>query len=68
MESRTFLIPDISCKHCVMTIKNELNDIEGVSRVKGDPEKKEITVEWEAPATLERIRSVLKEINYPAAD
>ena len=68
MESRTFLIPDISCKHCVMTIKNELNDIEGVSRVKGDPEKKEITVEWEAPATLERIKSVLKEINYPAAD
>jgi copper chaperone CopZ len=68
MESETFLIPDISCKHCVMTIKNELNDIEGVSRVKGDPEKKEITVEWEAPATLERIKSVLKEINYPAAD
>jgi copper chaperone len=68
MESKTFLIPDISCKHCVMTIKNELNDIEGVSRVKGDPEKKEITVEWEAPATLERIKSVLKEINYPAAD
>jgi len=68
MESRTFLIPDISCKHCVMTIKNELNDIEGVSRVEGDPEKKEITVEWEAPATLERIKSVLKEINYPAAD
>jgi copper chaperone len=68
MESKTFLIPDISCKHCVMTIKNELNDIEGVSRVNGDPEKKEITVEWEAPATLERIKSVLKEINYPAAD
>ena len=68
MESKTFSIPDISCKHCVMTIKNELNDIEGVSRVKGDPEKKEITVEWEAPATLERIKSVLKEINYPAAD
>jgi copper chaperone len=68
MESKTFLIPDISCSHCVMTIKNELNDIEGVSRVEGDPQKKEITVEWEAPATLEKIRSVLKEINYPAAD
>jgi copper chaperone len=68
MESKTFLIPDISCSHCVMTVKNELNDIEGVSRVEGDPQKKEITVEWEAPATLEKIRSVLKEINYPAAD
>jgi copper chaperone len=68
MESKTFLIPDISCNHCVMTIKNELNDIEGVSRVEGDPQKREITVEWEAPATLERIKSVLKKINYPAAD
>jgi copper chaperone CopZ len=68
MESKTFLIPDISCGHCVMTIKNELNDIEGVSRVEGDPQKKEITVEWEAPATLEKIKSVLKEINYPVAD
>jgi copper chaperone len=68
MESKTFLIPDISCSHCVMTVKNELNDIEGVSRVEGDPQKREITVEWEAPATLEKIRSVLKEINYPAAD
>jgi copper chaperone len=68
MESKTFSIPDISCKHCVMTIKNELNEIEGISRVEGDPQKKEITVEWEAPATLEKIKSVLKEINYPVAD
>ncbi|HJX34754.1 MAG TPA: heavy-metal-associated domain-containing protein [Desulfatiglandales bacterium] len=68
MEKKTFLIPDISCGHCVMTIKNELNDLEGVSRVEGDSRKKEITVEWEAPATLEKIKSVLKEIRYPAAD
>ena len=67
METRTFLIPDISCGHCVMTIKNELNDLEGISSVEGDPQKKEITVEWEAPATLEKIKSVLKEINYPVA-
>ena len=68
METRTFLIPDISCGHCVMTIKNELNDLEGIASVEGDHQKKEITVEWEAPATLEKIKSVLKEINYPVAD
>jgi copper chaperone CopZ len=51
-----------------MTIKNELNDLEGVSMVEGDPQKKEITVEWEAPATLEKIKTVLKEIHYPVAD
>lgn len=68
MEKRSFSIPNITCGHCVMTIKNELNELEGISKVEGDPEKKEITVDWEEPATMEKIKSVLKEINYPAAD
>jgi copper chaperone CopZ len=68
METRSFLIPNISCGHCVMTIKNELDELDGVSRVDGNAQKKEVTVEWEAPATLEKIRSTLKEINYPVAD
>jgi copper chaperone len=68
MESKTFSVPNISCGHCVMSIKNELNEIQGVSNVEGNPEEKKITVEWETPATLEKIKSTLKEINYPAAD
>jgi copper chaperone len=68
MESKTFSIPNISCGHCVMTIKNELSDIEGVSNVEGDPDSKKVTVEYNAPATIEKIKSTLEEINYPAAD
>jgi copper chaperone len=68
METKSFSIPNISCGHCVMTIKNELNELDGISRVEGDTKKKEITVEWEVPATLEKIKSILKEINYPVAD
>jgi copper chaperone len=67
MEKTTLSIPNINCHHCVMNIKNELGEIRGVSKVEGDPGKKEITVEWEAPATLETIKATLKEINYPAA-
>ena len=66
MESRTFSIPNISCGHCVMTIKNELIELDGVTKVEGDPEKKEIRVEWDAPADQEKIRAILKEIGYPA--
>lgn len=66
MENKTFSIPNISCGHCVMTIKNELSDLEGVTKVEGDPEKKEITVDWDAPADREKILALLKEINYPA--
>jgi copper chaperone len=67
MEKETFSIPNISCGHCVMSIKNELNDLEGVSSVEGSAENKSISVEWDSPATLEKIRDTLKEINYPAS-
>jgi copper chaperone CopZ len=51
-----------------MTIKRELGEVRGVSRVEGDPATKKVTVEWEAPATLEAIKSTLREINYPAVE
>jgi copper chaperone len=66
MEKKTFLVPNISCNHCVMTIKNELSEKDGVLLVSGDAGSKKITVEWQPPATEEQIRHILKDINYPA--
>lgn len=66
MAIKTFSIPNISCDHCVSSIKNELSELEGVTTVEGDPGEKSITVEFEPPATLEQIKETLKEINYPA--
>jgi copper chaperone len=66
MEKHVFTIPKISCGHCVMAIKNELADINGIVAVEGDPAEKQITVEWNAPLTLDRIEDILKDINYPA--
>ncbi len=68
MESKKFSIPNISCGHCVMSIKRELGDLEGVKKIEGDPGKKEITVSWETPATLEKVKAALKEINYAPAE
>lgn len=65
MEKKTITIPNISCGHCVASIRSELNELEGVKFVEGNPEDKTITVEWEAPATFEAIGEKLKEINYP---
>ena len=67
MAKQTFAIPNISCGHCVMSIKNELGELAGIKAVKGDPEKKTITVEWDAPVTEEKIKDTLHEINYPAS-
>ena len=68
MESKKLVIPNISCKHCVMTIKNELSEIKGVSNVEGDSDSKTITVNWDTPASLDVIKEKLKEINYPASE
>ncbi len=50
-----------------MSIKNELCELEGVNIVEGNADEKSITVEWELPATLQKIKDTLKKINYPAA-
>lgn len=67
MSKQTFAIPNISCGHCVMNIKNELSELAGVKAVEGDADNKTITVEWDAPVTEDKIKDTLKEINYPAA-
>jgi len=67
MEKETLSVPNISCGHCVMNIKNELNELEGVKSVEGSPEARSIMIEWESPTTLEKIKETLIEINYPAA-
>jgi copper chaperone len=67
MEKTTLNIPKIMCNHCVMTIKNELMELNGVNSAEGNPETKNFVIEYEAPATLDKIKALLKEINYPEA-
>ena len=67
MAKTTFSIPNISCGHCVMSIKNELSELDGVTSVEGNPETKSIDVEWDTPITEDKLKETLKEINYPAA-
>ena len=68
MEQKTFSIPNISCGHCTSAIERELKELEGVKDAQGNIQEKNVNVEWEAPATQEKILSTLQEINYPAAE
>ena len=67
MDKITLSVPNINCGHCVMTIKNELSEMEGVILVEGDEQTKEIKVDWQEPASIEKIKEKLEEINYPVA-
>lgn len=66
MEKQTLHIPNISCGHCVKTIENELKDLVGVQVIETSVAQKTVTIQWEQPATMDLIKGILKEINFPA--
>lgn len=68
MTTVTYNIPNISCGHCVHTIKMEVSDLAGVQSVDGDPATKQVTITFDAPASEEQIKALLAEINYPVAE
>jgi copper chaperone CopZ len=65
MNTVTYQVPGISCGHCVNTIELELSELEGIIRVKADAGSKEVEIDYEDPATEQRIKDLLAEINYP---
>jgi len=65
MEEKIVNIPAISCGHCVMAIKREVGDLEGVTSVEADENAKTASFKWESPATWEKIADTLKEAGYP---
>jgi len=64
MQTKTFKVPNISCGHCVMTIQNEVSELEGVAKVEAAHDTKMVTVEWEAPQSWDTIKALLEEINF----
>ena len=67
MNTMTYTIPAIHCGHCTHTIELELRDMQGVTAVTPDLARKQVTVVYDDPASDEKIRALLAEIEYPAA-
>jgi copper chaperone CopZ len=63
----TYTIPNISCNHCIHTVKMEVSDLDGVKSVEADVIAKSATIIFEPPATEDGIKNLLVEINYPVA-
>lgn len=68
MSSKTVNVPAINCGHCTHTIEMEVGEIDGVIKVSADETSKDVTVEWQEPATWESIRDLLVEIEFPPAE
>lgn len=65
MKNILYKIPAIHCDHCSRTIKMELSELEGVESVQVDVAKKEVALTIKPPASEQKIRELLIEINYP---
>lgn len=68
MASKTLKVPNISCEHCIMTIKQEVGTVPGVTSVEGKVDSQEVTVVYDGERTLEKAIETLKEIGYPPAE
>ena len=67
MTTVTYFVPNISCGHCVHTIQTELSDVNGVKSVKADQESRKVEIDFDAPASEEKIKALLALIEYPVA-
>ncbi len=67
METITLNIPNISCHHCLMTIKRESGFVAGVEFVGGDVAGKTVTFQVENAEALAALQKALAEVGYPVA-
>jgi copper chaperone CopZ len=65
MNTLTFKISNISCSHCIHTIKTEVGELPGVKKIEGSVETRLVTIGYDDPATREQIEALLAEIDYP---
>lgn len=61
----TYSVPAMHCGHCIHTVEMEVGELQGVQTVKADLDAKKVQVTFDAPASEEKIKTLLAEIDYP---
>ncbi len=66
MTQVTLEAPDISCDHCIASIRKAVTKLPGVQFIGGDPESKRVTLEYDPAAVqVEAIEQAMQEEGYP---
>jgi len=68
VEEITLTAPDISCDHCIATIRKAVSKLAGVQFVGGNPQTKQVTIRYD-PSVVEltAIEKAMEEEGYPLA-
>ena len=65
-EHVTVTAPDISCAHCVATVKDAVGALPGVVSVEADPSTKRVEIDFDpGQVSLSQIAAALDEAGYP---
>lgn len=64
MQTEKYLVPGVSCQHCVRAVTTEVSKLAGVSAVQVDLASKVVTVEHETGVSAEAIVAAIKEAGY----
>jgi len=66
MQQLTLTAPDISCDHCIMSIRKAVTKLAGVEFVGGDPNRKQVSVRFdESRVKVEDIEQAMEDEGYP---
>ncbi|MCJ7802680.1 MAG: permease [Candidatus Marinimicrobia bacterium] len=57
-----FIVNDMTCKHCKMTIENKLSSVEGVSKVSVNLDEKTVGVDGDV--NMDKIEEAIREAGY----
>mgnify|MGYP006286867959 CR=1 FL=1 len=61
---KTIIVEGMSCEHCEMHTKNELEKIDGVISAAADAEKGEAVVELEKEVAEDKFKAAVEEAGY----
>ncbi|HUG17161.1 MAG TPA: heavy-metal-associated domain-containing protein [Thermomicrobiales bacterium] len=67
MTEKTYLVPDVSCEHCVRAIQTELESIPGVDVLGIDIPTKLVTVRYDESVVEDQIVAGIEDAGYEIA-
>ena len=66
MQEVVLTAPDITCDHCIMSIRKAVSKLAGVELVGGDPASKQVSLRFdESRVKLEEIEQAMEDEGYP---
>lgn len=65
-QQATLESPEITCDHCIQTIQKVVEKLPGVKFLGGEPDKKQVSVEYDPDeASLDLIAAAMEVEGYP---